>query len=141
MSGYVTRSLENFKSAEILIENEKYYASIHCLYYSTYQIILYIIKAKLSDEWNKYQDIKIANSLNNKDYREESHNFTISFIKQNINENDENLGRIFETKIGILKKFRHTADYKEDTIIPRIANNSLNISKDINDKLIKYYQL
>jgi len=141
MSEFISKSLSNFESAELLIGNNKYSSSIHCLYYSTYQIILYITKYKLGGEWDIFQEQKYADSLNNKAQKEESHNLTISFIKDNITKTDEAFGRVFNSKIGILKRYRHSADYKESIIDPRIANISLELSRNINDKLIKHFNL
>jgi len=141
MSEYIKKSLNNFESAELLFDNEKYSSSIHCVYYSTYQIILYIIKYKLNTEWDSFQEKKYADSLNNKNSKEESHNLTISFLKENITTTNEVFGRLFDSKIGILKRYRHTADYKEDAIDPKTATISLDLSKRINDELIKHFAL
>ncbi|HLA54819.1 MAG TPA: hypothetical protein VK623_01860 [Flavobacterium sp.] len=141
MSEFIIKSLNNFESAELLIEKEKYSSSIHCLYYSTYQIILLITKYKLGDEWTAFQDAKFAESLNSKERKEESHNLTISFIKENINKTDEVFGRKFDSKIGILKRYRTSADYKEDVIDLRTANISLGLSRNINDELLKHFGL
>lgn len=141
MSEYLTKSLNNFESAELLIINNRYSSSIHCVYYSTYQIILYIIKYKLNSEWDSFQEKKYADSLNNKNSKEESHNLTISFIKENITTTNEVFGRLFDSKIGILKRHRHAADYKEDAIDTRTATNSLDLSKKINAELIKHFDL
>ncbi|OXB03712.1 HEPN domain-containing protein [Flavobacterium pectinovorum] len=142
MSEYIKKSLNNFESAELLFENGKYSSSIHCVYYSTYQLILYILKYKLNSEWNSFQEKKYAESLNNKkNPKEDSHNLTISFIKENITTTNEVFGRLFDSKIGILKHQRHTADYKENAIDMKTATNSLDLSKRINDELIKHFAL
>ncbi|WP_281234598.1 hypothetical protein [Flavobacterium gelatinilyticum] len=141
MSEYITKSLNNFESAELLFNNEKYSSSIHCVYYSTYQIILYILKYKLNNEWDSFQERKYAESLNSKNFKEDSHNLTISFIKENITTTNETFGRLFDSKIGILKRYRHTADYKEDAIDTKTATISLNLSRTINDELIKHFAL
>lgn len=139
MSEFISRSLTNFESAELLIENDKFSSSIHCLYYSTYQIILYITNYKLKAEWDIFLERKYAESLNNKENKVESHNLTISFIKENIYKTNENFGREFTSKIGILKRTRHSADYKETEVTPTIANDSLELSRNINDKLLTHF--
>jgi len=141
MSEYITKSFNNSESGKFLFDKEKYSSSIHCVYYSTYQILLYIINYKLKDEWNSFQDRKYAESLNNKNSKEESHNLTISFIKENIINTNEVFGRLFHQQIGVLKRHRHTADYKEDVIDFKTATISLSLSNTINEKLIKHFEL
>lgn len=138
MSQFLGKSLANFKSAEFLINEKIYSSSIHCLYYSTFQLILYITKYKLEKEWVSYQDSKEA-ELHNGGKKEESHNLTITFIKENIK--NEEFERQFSKNIGILKKNRHTSDYKEDVIDDKIAETSLKLSQNINDQLIKHFNL
>jgi uncharacterized protein (UPF0332 family) len=141
MSEYIAKSFTNSESGKLLFDNEKYSSSIHCVYYSTYQLLLYIINYKLKNEWDSFQERKYAESLNNKNSKEESHNLTISFIKENIINTNEVFGRLFHQQIGILKRHRHNADYKENVIDPRTATISLGLSNTINEKLINHFEL
>lgn len=139
MSEYIKRSLSNFESAELLIIDKKYPSSIHCVYYSTYQIMLHITKYILGTEWNSFQERVYASSLNDKKNKEETHNLTISFIKENIEGTNDVFARIFASKIGILKRYRHTADYKEDIIDPKTAQITLKLSQELNKGLLNHF--
>lgn len=141
MSELVKKALSNFSAAELLIEKKNYSPSIHCAYYSSLQIILFLIKSKLSKTWkNYYKDSKDA-AIALKQPNESIHNLYISFIKQDINKTDVNTQRKFSTDIGILKKYRNNSDYTEIEIKDKIADQSIQLAKNINSQLIKHYQL
>ena len=141
MSELIKKSLSNYNAAEILIEKKNYSPSIHCAYYSSLQIILFLINSKLSKTWkNYYKDSKDAATAL-KQQNESIHNLYISFIKQDISKTDINTQRKFSTDIGILKKYRNNSDYTEFEIKDTIAEQSIKLAQNINSQLIKHYQL
>lgn len=142
MSNFVKKISNNYEAADLLIERKFFSSSIHCSYYSSFQVLLLLIDDQLKSEWQNFQDAKTSEFLNNKSAKkEDSHNLTISFIKENIIKTNSDLGRLFSKEIGILKKNRHTSDYKNVEIGEKIATDSQVLATSINLELFKHYNI
>ncbi len=114
------KSAENLNSAKLLIENGYYTASVHCLYYSCFQLAKYILKTFGTIDYNTQNSQKGA----------DSHSF---ICEQLFQLNDKQKGRIVavdcRSYLQKLKFGRVKADYQEFiitedeiTVLREVAN-------------------
>lgn len=142
MSELLKKASNNFSAAELLIQNKNYSPSIHCAYYSCLQIILFLIDSKLSSAWISFQDgIDASKAIDPTTKQQSLHNLYISFIKDDIKKSDASTQRKFSTDIGILKNTRNNSDYKKIEITDVIADNSIELARNINKQLLTHYDL
>jgi hypothetical protein len=147
MSELLKKSASNFKSANILITKfEQYAPSIHCSYYSSLQIIIFLINNNLKKEWEKFRtenskNLVIEKKPNEKNKPSAIHNLYISFLNHNLIKIDYNLARELSECINVLKDNRVMADYQDLEIFRKKAIDSYDLAKNINEKLKKQYTI
>lgn len=147
MSELLKKSADNFKSANILITKfEQYAPSVHCSYYSSLQIVLFLINNNLKEEWNEFKTLHQKEidkqQISDKKYKASAiHNLYISFLNNTLIRTDYALAREFSECINILKDNRIMADYQEAAIFKGKANDSYGLAKNLNEKLKKQYSL
>ncbi len=127
MSYLKTKSQENFEAGLELLATSKYNSSIHCFYYSCYQLIVDFFFEKL-----KWDQQRIDQNL--KKTPRGSHNSIINnFIS--IIEKENSIGNLetreFRIKIFYLKKVRIKADYFQDKIPKQESEKVKDISEEI----------
>lgn len=147
MSELLKKSAGNFKSANILYSKfEQYAPSVHCSYYSSLQIVMFLINNNLKEEWKKFKNdnstqLKTYNESQDKYKASAIHNLYISFLNNILIKIDYNLAREFSECINILKDNRVMADYQDVEIFKSKATDSYDLAKNINAKLKKQYSL
>lgn len=95
----------NLDSAQILIDNKQYDASIHCSYYAVFQYMKYIL-ANLKERALSYEE--------QDEKRGDSHDYIIDEIRHRINPSKK--GRDFAQQVRVLKSCRTIADYHLEQI-------------------------
>ena len=110
MSRLKTKSDLNFDAAQLLLNKNLYAPSVHCSYYSCFQLIKYTIKSFFSIDYDDLSS-RIATS------KQKTHAYVIRFMTDEI----RSLGGIEESRefnraIKDLKQFREESDY-EDVLI------------------------
>lgn len=123
----LNKSEKNSDAATLLHGEELFCSSVHCSYYSCYQLMIHIIYNVLGYDEEEYSN---TNELNNVG----SHNYTINIIRQEIISKNNSLTREFADNIRILKDFRKKADYKQVKILK--ADSNLVIQKSNSFKTI-----
>lgn len=107
MSNIKVKAKENLRSAEILMRKKLYSSSVHCLYYSCFQLAKYILNEKgivCYRDQNNQQDSN-------------SHDFIINSLCDNLRRNKEIIAaNDFFKNIQHLKRFRKRADYQEHIV-------------------------
>jgi len=139
MSELLKKAKENYKSADLLCNRHKMWASsVHCSYYSCLQVIIHLIEDKtLNAKWEAFQ----KNAKGDKNIAKEDlgmHNMYINFMKKQIMEVDYDSLRIFG-KIDNLKKARVASAYLNDEITEQRANSSIERAKEVRDLLIENF--
>lgn len=122
-----TKSGENIKAAQSLIDDKFYSSSIHCSYYSCLQLIKHIMIHKYGmSEDDIYWEQKSKPNEN-------SHTYLINFIGKKIREKSNNIEDFRETNSNLvnLKTTRNESDYQEKEIIEDISNTSLATAKKV----------
>lgn len=121
----------NLESANILQKQSKYCSVVHCAYYSSIQLMKYILLYKA----NKTDAIIIQE----RDVSGEgSHEYMISTVSKFLREKKHPEVVTFLKGINDLKKMRVKADYEEIQIDDTIGRNSILLSEQSNKILKKY---
>jgi uncharacterized protein (UPF0332 family) len=121
----------NFESANILQKQSKYCSVVHCAYYSSIQLMKYLLlyKAGKTDAMI-IQERSVTG--------EGSHEYMINTISKFLKDNKHPDAVIFFKGINDLKKMRVKADYEEIQIDDKIGRNSILLSEQSNKILKKY---
>jgi uncharacterized protein (UPF0332 family) len=99
MANMRKKSEENLKAGNLLIEEELYNASVHCFYYSCYQLLLYFLNKK--DEYRVSEE---------KLKKPGSHNYVINEVVRYL-EKDKGKRFTLRNDLISLKEWRKKADY------------------------------
>jgi hypothetical protein len=115
MSEFLHKSDQNFTAAEVLMKQHALFASsIHCAYYSCVQYMLHVINTKLSLAVREKFRLDIL-------YKGSSHKNAIITINKELSVKNREDYKVFQRKVGELKKLREDADY---TSIQMISDSS-----------------
>ncbi len=135
MSNWREKSIQNLMSADLLIGEGFYSASIHCSYYSNIQLILHLLQKKFPslDEFDKYQR---KGFKKNKGF----HNWIINDVVKNLFKINNEDFRYVSNNIRKLKKLRIEADYKDIIFDESKANVAKNYALHINKILMKLFE-
>jgi uncharacterized protein (UPF0332 family) len=107
MSKLKEKSEFNIAAAELLLEKDYYAPSLHCSYYSCFQLIKFTIKDFFGTDYETLSS-NISSSKKN------THQYIIDYISNElINFTDTKTGRDFKRKIKDLKQFRQESDYDD----------------------------
>lgn len=141
MSQIKTKSELNALAADLLFKNAIYAPSVHCAYYSVFQLMKYIVKVSIgidySDQQNEINKIKTEKSTRNIG----THEYIILKICNELNRIDLNTYKNLNRKIKDLKKFRHESDYDNKQIDQAYSNQAIFYSKEINYELRKTFSI
>ena len=116
------KSDENLKAADLLIKNSLYTASVHCLYYSSFQLSKYLL------------DVKYGISYSMQDYKSkgiDSHIYIINEVVDKIGFDCRFDGLDYKLFIGKLKMLRKRADYSIDVILEKEAIKAYQYADDV----------
>jgi len=107
MSKLKEKSKFNITAAKLLIDNDLYCSSVHCSYYSCFQLLKFVIKDFFGIDYD-ILGTQIAQS------RKKTHQFIIEHVTNEIN---RNIGfrdaQNFKRRIKDLKTFREESDYED----------------------------
>jgi uncharacterized protein (UPF0332 family) len=112
------KSEENFEAAHLLHNETLFCSSVHCSYYSSYQMMIYVFYeffGNTEEVYNRSEEVNNAGS----------HNHLINLIRKGIRDNNNRSMRDFDENIRRLKELRKDADYKLVKIIQRDSSNAI----------------
>jgi hypothetical protein len=130
-------SLINQSAADVLIKKQYYVSSVHCSYYSCFQLILFILESYHNITWDNINTEKQTSNNG-------SHEIAIKKIKNDLIYNfkiDSINFKDFNDNIHKLKKLRTDSDYKGINVDMAYSNTAFNISKSLTTFLNKTYSL
>jgi len=127
---YLKRKSEfNDEAAQLLFDKSLYAPSIHCAYYSCFQLIKHIIQDKLGVSF-KAQDKEI------RAFNTTAHVYALSKIKKKVKEVDRP-GFIFvNRRLGDLREFRINSDYNDLQIDSELSEKAIRYARDLNSYFI-----
>ncbi len=133
MSKLKQKSEFNIDAADCLIANHLYAPSVHCSYYSCFQLIKYIISYCFNKDYDQ-QSFEIRSSKQN------SHQYVIKLIREELRRNTErNVERELIRKIKDLKQLREDADYNNIEIGIEKSNSAYQQAKVVREILVKNF--
>ena len=122
----LNKSVDNYEAAKLLVSNKFYNTSIHCAYYSCYQMMKHILLNVLM----------CPNELPNNN-ENDSHNKLINFFEKEISSKH----RFFAKNIRELKKLRRIADYEEEEITLPLCNRAIYLTEQSTQDLRKNFKI
>lgn len=128
------KSNENIEVANFLHTESFFCSSVHCSYYSSYQLMLYVLYEYLNNSEEDYSSKNETNSAG-------SHNYLINLIRMEIRKINKDYIRDFDDNIRDLKELRKNADYKQIKIIPKDSSVAIAKSEKIRSIIIKTFSL
>lgn len=133
MSKLKEKSVFNFNAAQLLSEKCLYASSVHCSYYSCFQIMKYTIKDFFDITYSELSKNITSSSKN-------THRYIIDFIKENISGKvDISDERNFSRKIKDLKQFREESDYEDIEVCYDKCKKAYDIAEEIRGFIIKTF--
>lgn len=135
MSKLKQKSLFNIESAALLIEKNYYCSSVHCSYYSCFQLLKFTIKDFFELSYN---DIESKISLS----KMGSHKFIINYIEKEIKKNTNSIEvQKFKRSIKDLKHFRTESDYENIEVNYEQSKKAYNLAEEIRGFLTKTFHV
>lgn len=119
----LAKSDENFKVGELVITkpNECFASSIHCFYYSLFQLIKYVSFNKFGLTEGKIIELRKAGS---EKFQKSEHAVVFHYFWSRIKDSERFLSMELETTFGQLKSMRADADYHEVEISPELSKGA-----------------
>lgn len=117
----------NISSADLLYRNNYYAPSVHCAYYSCFQLLKFIIKETLKIDYNQ-QETEIG-----ADNRVSTHSYVTKKILDIVYtiEKNPNTFREVRTKLNDLRELRIRSDYKDIQIDESKGRLALQYSNEL----------
>ncbi len=131
MGAFKDKSDKTFSSGELLLSNAHYNSSVHCFYYSCFQLV----KDLLKEEY-KYSDSQMNSGTNNSS----SHDKIINQLRICLLEESRINCNIIISLFSLIKKARKKADYKEQNIGKKEAEKTKDRATEIRKELNKIYR-
>lgn len=135
MSKIKQKSEFNIDAAEHLLHKSLYAPSVHCSYYSCYQLLKYTINDFFSVDYGK-QSETIASTKQN------SHQYVLNYIVTELRgftNTKESLG--FKRLFKDLKQFRIESDYENMEVDSVKGNSAFDKAKEIRNYIIKSFNV
>lgn len=130
MSSLKNKSDLNLLAAEILIENSLHAPSVHCSYYSCFQLSKYALKEFAGIDYIQ-QEEELNRLKQEQSTKFGSHEYVIFKLGNEINRCSKETYRIFSTNFKILKSFRKKSDYLDEMISDEQSKESLRLSTEL----------
>lgn len=133
------KAILNFVAAELLKESPNYHycSSIHCSYYSCFQVVKYIVVEIFNvDDGSIYTQRK-ADPIRPKT----EHEYVIEFLHRKLIERSETISAsTFKNKINELKSLRTNSDYKAISIDKPTSDKAYNLAIEVTAILKKAFR-
>jgi len=135
MSILKQKSIVNIVAAESLLKENLYAPSVHCSYYSCFQLLKYTIKEFFGIDYKAQAEI-ISQS------RQKSHQYVVNYITSELVELDSAIGsRRLRRAIKDLKHFRVESDYQNIEVTMNKSREALTKEKEIRSYLTTNFHI
>ncbi len=135
MSKIRQKSDFNIHAAERLLQETYYAPSVHCSYYSCFQLLKYTIKEFFNVDY-------VTQAVNISSSGQGTHQYVINYVTSELRKfvSPEEY-RNFKRTIKDLKQFRLESDYDDIEIDSDKGNKAFNKAKEIRTYLIKNFNV
>ncbi|MEA3446912.1 MAG: HEPN domain-containing protein [Bacteroidota bacterium] len=135
MSKLRQKSDFNMDAAKVLLEQNLFAPSVHCSYYSCFQLLKFTIKDFFNIDYES-QSANISFSKQN------THQYVVNYITNEL----KSLSNIFESrdfkrKINDLKQFRVESDYENVEVNYDKGNDAMDKAIEIRSYIIKKFNV
>ncbi len=135
MSKLKEKSLFNITASKLLIDNNLYCSSVHCSYYSCFQLMKFTMKDFFDVD---YSVLGTKISLSGK----KTHRYIIDYLENEIHKNAGlRDARNFKHKIKDLKVFREESDYENVEISIEQGQKAYNIANELRSFLTQQFHV
>lgn len=135
MSKLKEKSKFNIDAAQMLLNNALYAPSVHCSYYSCFQLMKHTIKYFFGVDYDT-QSANISTS------KQQTHQYVISYIFNELhNFVDRSECLKFRRKIKDLKQYRTESDYANIEVGVDKGKEALDKAKDIRTYMINNFNV
>ncbi len=130
MENLKNKSTLNIDAARLLINKKMYNPSIHCSYYSIFQLTMVGVCEK--------KGISLDDLRNeSKEKKKNSHDYTINEFFRSYSRNERLKAVDIQRNTKIAKEFRHKADYSIENVDEETAEKQLKLAIDTIDLIKK----
>jgi hypothetical protein len=133
------KSVVNLDAAMKLkeIPNHHHCSSIHCSYYSCFQVVKYILLAVYDVKENTIYGQRSTGTQK----QQGEHEFIIDYLYRKIIESkDLNAAKDFKNNINLLKSLRTNSDYKDIAMDKQQSDQAYCLAEDIHKTLKKHFR-
>ena len=123
MSYLRAKSDFNFSAAEVLIDKTLFAPSVHCSYYSCFQLLKHTLSEFCGVSFSD-QTVQILKEGN-------SHKYTIREVLKEVHKNDKLAYGNLHRKINDLKTLRLKSDYDNIEITTTESNQAVQLAREI----------
>ncbi|MFA6334556.1 MAG: HEPN domain-containing protein [Bacteroidales bacterium] len=135
MSKIRQKSDFNITAAEILMRESYYAPSVHCSYYSCFQLLKYTIKYFFGIDYET-----LSNNISMSE--QNTHGYVINFItRELIGYAGDEESRKFKRQIKDLKQFREESDYENIEVRMEQSQKAYNKAKEIREYIIAKFNV
>lgn len=135
MQSLKEKSKFNFDAAELLIKANLYAPSVHCSYFSCFQLLKFVILDFFEE---KEHDLETKIKHQNKG----SHNYIIDYCVTELYKNKQiESYNLIKNKMKQLKKFRKNSDYDVEEITVTKSSNAHKFAELIRNEISKTFNL
>lgn len=135
MSKLKEKSNFNYEAAKELLDKNLFAPSVHCSYYSCFQLLKYTIKHFFDKDYNVQCNERTK-------AKQKSHQYVIHYISNELvllaNKYDS---RDFRRKINDLRNFRNESDYENIEITYQKGIDAFNKADEIRKYIYKNFNL
>lgn len=130
MSYLKIKSEHNLSAAEILIKNGLHAPSVHCSYYSSFQLSKFALKEFSGIDYQK-QEEELNLLKQTKSGKIGTHDYVINRLGNEIRNCSKEAYLTFTNNIKELKKFRVESDYDNITVTDEQSTKSFRLSTEL----------
>ena len=135
MSKLRQKSDFNIDAASALLEQSLFAPSVHCSYYSCFQLLKYTIKDFFGVDYET-QAVNISMT------KQKTHQYVVNYITNELISLTSIIeSRDFKRKINDLKQFRVESDYENIEVNSEKGNEAFNKANEIRSYIIKNFNI
>ena len=131
MSYLKIKSEHNLSAAEILIKNGLHAPSVHCSYYSSFQLSKFALKEFSGIDYQKQEEEELNLLKQTKSGKIGTHDYVINRLGNEIRNCSKEAYLTFTNNIKELKKFRVESDYDNITVTSEQSTKSFRLSTEL----------
>lgn len=125
----------NIEAAKALLAKELFAPSVHCSYYSCFQLLKFTMKEFFEIDYETL-------SANISSSKQNTHQYIINYVTNELKSlSNKYESRNLKRKIKDLKNFREKSDYENTSVDYKKGNDAINKANEIRSYIIKNFKV